>query len=245
MRWRIGWSRSRPAAPAPRLRRAPDDAEQGDVGRGRAPEPIRARTDFTALALFAASVPTDAEGRARVPVKLPDSLTRYRVMAVAASGPRSFGSGEATLMARLPLMVRPSAPRFLNFGDRFELPVVVQNQTDAEMTVDVAVRARNAALTAGAGRRLVVAANDRVEVRFPMAAVRAGQARIQVGAASGTAADAAEVELPVWTPATTEAFATYGQIDEGSVVQPVKAPPASCRSSAASRSRPRRPRSRP
>jgi hypothetical protein len=121
-------------------------------------------------------------------------------------------------------MVRPSAPRFLNFGDRFELPVVVQNQTDAEMTVDVAVRARNAALTSGAGRRLVVAAGDRAEVRFPMAAVRAGSARIQIGAASGSAADAAEVELPVWTPATTEAFATYGQIDEGSVVQTVKAP---------------------
>jgi hypothetical protein len=158
-------------------------------------------------------------------VKLPDSLTRYRVMAVAVEGGRRFGSGEATIVARLPLMVRPSAPRFLNFGDRFELPVVVQNQTDGDLTVDVAVRARNAALTAGAGRRLLVAANDRAEVRFPMAAVRAGSARIQVGAASGAAADAAEVELPVWTPATTEAFATYGQIDDGPVVQPVKAPP--------------------
>ncbi|HXK10111.1 MAG TPA: alpha-2-macroglobulin family protein [Vicinamibacteria bacterium] len=191
----------------------------------RATEPIRARTDFSALAVFAASVSTDAEGHARVPVKLPDSLTRYRVMAVAAAGPRSFGSGESTIVARLPLMVRPSAPRFLNFGDRFELPVVVQNQTDHPMTVDVAVRARNAALTAGAGRRLAVAANDRAEVRFPMAAVRAGAARIQVGAASGSAADAAEVDMPVWTPATTEAFATYGQIDDGPVVQPVKAPP--------------------
>ena len=127
-------------------------------------------------------------------------------------------------MARLPLMVRPSPPRFLNFGDRFELPVVVQNQTDRELSVDVAVRARNAALTDGDGRRVVVAANDRVEVRFPMAAARAGTARIQVGAASGTAADAAEVELPVWTPATTEAFATYGQLDAGAVVQPVRAP---------------------
>ena len=150
-----------------------------------APEPIRARTDFTALALFAASVPTDADGRASVPVKLPDNLTRYRVMAVAVEGAQRFGSGEATITARLPLMVRPSAPRFLNFGDRFELPVVVQNQTDARVTVDVAVRARNASLTAGAGRRLAVPANDRVEVRFPVAAVRAGTARFQVGAASG------------------------------------------------------------
>jgi hypothetical protein len=206
------------AAPQQRMRAAAVSAEE------KAAEPIRARTDFSALALFAASVATDAQGRARVAVKLPDSLTRYRVMAVAVEGARRFGSGEGTIVARLPLMVRPSPPRFLNFGDRFELPVVVQNQTAGEMTVDVAVRVLNASLTAGAGRRLVVAANDRAEVRFPMAAVRAGSARIQVGAASGAAADAAEVELPVWTPATTEAFATYGQIDEGSVVQPVKAP---------------------
>jgi uncharacterized protein YfaS (alpha-2-macroglobulin family) len=114
----------RPAA-APQMMRSMVMAEAAT-----APEPIRTRTDFSALALFAASVPTVADGRARVPVKLPDSLTRYRVMAVAVEGARRFGSGEATIVARLPLMVRPSAPRFLNFGDRFELPVVVQNQTD-------------------------------------------------------------------------------------------------------------------
>ena len=36
---------------------------------------------------------------------------------------------------------------------------------------------------------------------------------------------AAEISLPVWTPATTEAFATYGEIDKGAISQPVKAPP--------------------
>ncbi len=208
-----------PAAAAPMQlarKRVADEAQ--------AAAPIRSRTDFAALALFAASVPVDPDGRAQLPVKLPDSLTRYRVMAVAVSGARNFGSGEATLVARLPLMVRPSPPRFLNFGDRFELPVVVQNQTDRELTVDVAVRARNASLTDGDGRRVVVAAHDRAELRFPMAAARAGTARIQVGAVSGSAVDAAELELPVWTPATTEAFATYGQLDEGTLVQPVRAP---------------------
>jgi hypothetical protein len=195
-------------------------------GRGdAAPEPIRMRADLSALALFAASLPTDAEGRASVPVRLPDNLTRYRVMAVAAAGARQFGSGEATLTARLPLMVRPSAPRFLNFGDRFELPVVVQNQTDAGLDVDVAVRATNAELVAGAGRRVRVPANDRVEVRFPSAARMPGRARFQVGAAAGGAADAALVELPVYTPATTEAFATYGSLDDvGVIAQPVAAP---------------------
>jgi alpha-2-macroglobulin len=185
---------------------------------------IRTRENFNALATFAAAVPTDSDGRASVKVKLPDNLTRYRIMAVAVAGGKQFGGGESTITARLPLMVRPSAPRFLNFGDKFELPVVVQNQTDLPMEVNVAVRATNAALTDGAGRRVTVPANDRVEVRFPATTERAGTARFQIAAASGEWADAAEVQLPVWTPATTEAFATYGEIDDGAIVQPVKAP---------------------
>jgi alpha-2-macroglobulin len=186
--------------------------------------PIRVRTDFNALAVFAPSVPTDAMGRAQVKVKLPDSLTRYRVMAVAAAGDRQFGSGESTLTARLPLMVRPSPPRFLNFGDAFELPVVIQNQTEDPLEVDVAVRAANAALPEGMGRRVFVPALGRVEVRFPVKADNSGTARFQAGAVAGPWADASEWSLPVWTPATTEAFATYGHIDEGAVVQPVSAP---------------------
>ncbi|HEX8685677.1 MAG TPA: alpha-2-macroglobulin family protein, partial [Pyrinomonadaceae bacterium] len=184
------------------------------------------RRNFDALAVFAASLPTDAAGRAEVRVRLPDNLTRYRVTAVSVAGGRLAGAGESAVTARLPLMARPSAPRFLNYGDRAELPVVLQNQTERDADVDVAVRASNAVLTAGAGRRVRVPANDRVEVRFPFAAARPGAARFQVAAASeaGGAADAAEVSLPVYTPATTEAFATYGVIDAGAAAQSVKAP---------------------
>ncbi|MDT5158258.1 MAG: alpha-2-macroglobulin [Acidobacteriota bacterium] len=187
---------------------------------------IRMRENFNALAVFAPSVPTDARGHAEVRVKVPDNLTRYRVMAVSVAGGKQFGTGESSITARQPLMVRPSAPRFLNFGDRFELPVVVQNQTDKPTEVLVAVRSSNAELTDGQGRRVNVPANDRVEVRFPVSASSAGTARFQVGAISGRFADAAQFELPVWTPATTEAFATYGEVDKSGavVVQPVKAP---------------------
>jgi len=208
-------------------------------------EPIRARIDFNALATFAPALPTDANGRASVKVKVPDNLTRYRVMAVAVAGEKQFGSGESAITARLPLMARPSAPRFLNFGDRFELPVVVQNQTDNPMTVDVAVRASNASFVVppsggigsvanttppkggtlnAVGHRVTVPANDRVEVRFPTTTSKPGTARFQIAVASGKWADAAEVNLPVWTPATTEAFATYGEVDAGAILQPIKAP---------------------
>jgi uncharacterized protein YfaS (alpha-2-macroglobulin family) len=79
-------------------------------------------------------------------------------------------------------------------------------------------------LTDGAGRELMVPPNDRVEVQLPAAAEMAGTARFQVIASAGNASDAADLELPVWTPATTEAFATYGVIDDGAVAQPIALP---------------------
>jgi len=51
-------------------------------------------------------------------------------MAVAVEGARRFGSGEATLVPACHSWHGVRARSF-NFGDRFELPVVVQNQTDA------------------------------------------------------------------------------------------------------------------
>lgn len=187
--------------------------------------PIAVRKNFNALAAFAPAVSTDAKGMAKIAVNVPDNLTRYRVMVIAAANKNHFGKGESNMTARMPLMVRPSPPRFLNFGDRFELPVVLQNQTDEEMTVEVAVRATNAAITDNGGFSMLVPANDRVEVRFPAAAEMAGVARFQVAAASGSYQDANEFSLPVWTPATTEAFATYGEIDKGAIKQPVRMPP--------------------
>lgn len=190
--------------------------------------PIDLRTSFDALAVYAPSESTNADGTVTVDVPLPDTLTRYRVMAVAIDGADQFGKGESTITARLPLMVRPSAPRFLNYGDRFELPVVLQNQTDEPLEVDVAVQTANLELTGANGKRITVPANDRVEVRFPVTTFEAGTARYRVAAVSGTFADATSGSMPVYTPVTSEAFATYGVVDSDgeltAVGQPIVAP---------------------
>ncbi len=212
-----------PAA-APMMEAAPMATMTAGVSNQQNQPAIAVRTDFNPLANFSPTVRTGFNGTARVTIKLPDNLTRYRIMVVAVDSRGSqFGTGESNLTARLPLMVRPSAPRFLNFGDKFELPVVLQNQTDLPMTVSVAARATNLELE-NPGQRVTIPANDRVEVRFPAATVKAGTVRVQIAATSGNYADAATIELPVYTPATTEAFATYGVIDDGAIAQPVLYP---------------------
>ncbi len=200
-----------------------------DYARPAAPETLDAidvRKDFNPLAAFEPALITDGEGRVSARIDLPDNLTRYRITAVAVSGASHYGKSETTLTARLPLMVRPSPPRFLNFGDRFEFPVVLQNQTDQDQSVDVAMDVANLDLTGAQGYRLDIPANDRVEVRFPAETRKSGTARFQMAVAGNEFSDAARGELPVWTPATREAFATYGQLDEGGIVQPVIMPEA-------------------
>ena len=196
------------------------------IGGARADEakPIEIRQDFNPVALFLPNATLDANGCVRVPVKLPDSVTRYRVIVAACWGANHFGRGESAITARLPLMVRPSPPRFLNYGDGCELAVVVQNCGDAAVEAAVAMDVANLEPTAGMGRAVTVPAGDRVEVRFPVKTASPGTARVQLAAVAPVGQDSARLEFPVWTPATIEDTAVYGEIDDGAVRQAVDVP---------------------
>ncbi len=215
------------AMPAPAMSAEAPAMESATNGMSgpQAATPITVRTDFNPLAVFDPAVRTDAEGRATVAVKVPDNLTRYRVMVVGVAEGKYFGAAETNLTARLPLMVRPAAPRFLNFGDQFDLPVMLQNQTNAPLTVDVVVEAANLALTehARAARR-DPGQRPASWCSSPRPRGTPVKPRLQIAAVSGDYADAATIDLPVYTPATTEAFATYGVVDEGAIAQPLAAP---------------------
>ena len=192
-------------------------------------EPVDVREVFDALAFFRTDLVTDADGRAEITETMPDNLTRYRLMAVAISDDDvHFGHGESDVTARKPLMVSPSAPRFANVGDEFHIPVVVHNRTETTQTVDVGLRATGGlGWLETPGRRVEIPADDRLELLFPARAQSAGTTRIQVIADGEEHSDAELVELPILTPATTEAFATYGTIDadgDDAVLEGVQVP---------------------
>jgi uncharacterized protein YfaS (alpha-2-macroglobulin family) len=183
------------------------------------------RTLFSPLAHFAARMMTDGMGQATLRFKLKDDLTRYRVFVVGADTSMRFGQAEATLTAQKSLMLRPSAPRFLSFGDSAELPVVIENTADSPAEVRLGARATHVAFTAGRGRTLTVPAHDRVEVRLPIHASAPGSAVFQLVAQSDAAADAAQIGLPIWTPATDEAFTGYASAATDTLLaQPILLP---------------------
>ncbi|MGN6109823.1 MAG: hypothetical protein ACTHU0_32245, partial [Kofleriaceae bacterium] len=132
----------------------------------------------------------------------------------AAAQTRYFGRAESTIATQRTVNARTVAPRFLTQGDSFALPVVVQNLDTTPRTIDVAVRAANLATTGPIGQRVTLAPGQRAELRFSLATVERGRAVVQTVASSGDFADATNLEIPVYEPATTESFATYGVVDD-------------------------------
>ncbi|HEU0035528.1 MAG TPA: alpha-2-macroglobulin family protein [Kofleriaceae bacterium] len=187
----------------------------GTIGHGAGGSGyVESRKDFRANAAFSPVLKTDANGKVSLTVKMPDSLTRFRIVALATSSTYYFGKAESTIVTQRKINARTVAPRFLSQGDRFALPIVVQNLDSAPRTIDVAVRAANLRAIGPAGKRVTIPGGQRAEVRFDFATAERGKAVIQTIAASGDFADASTVELPVYEPATSESFATYGVVDD-------------------------------
>ena len=146
---------------------------------------LRPREDFRPLALFAARCVTDESGALHVPVLLPDTITRYRIMVVGATKGNQFGSGESSLTVGLALALRASPPRFLNVGDpRRTVVQRTESRGDEAADIRLAVRATNARLTAGAGRRATVPPLSQIEVRIPLEPIEPGVARVEAALVS-------------------------------------------------------------
>ncbi len=209
-------------APAPAMEAA---AAPGGGGLGASTQAIAVRTNFATTAYYKASVQTDRYGKATMKIKMPDNLTTFRLMVVAMDVEEAdrFGNGEAQIIVRKPLLLRPALPRFANYGDQFEAAVVVNNETGKDGDVQVIARGINIRFLAGQRKSVTVKAGEAREVRFLVKIVKTGIARIQFAAALDAERDAVEAQIPVLVPATAEAFATYGTTN-GSIAQPIKAP---------------------
>ncbi len=104
------------------------DDEEGYFGAdnaGGVSSNIKLRENFAPCALWLGHVVTDAEGRFKAQVKNPDTLTRYRVIAVAAAGAAKFGTGTGHYQVNKPIMLEPSAPLSATKGDLVQVPVTV------------------------------------------------------------------------------------------------------------------------
>jgi uncharacterized protein YfaS (alpha-2-macroglobulin family) len=186
---------------------------------------VSLRTLFATTAYFDAEVLVDESGETTVSIPMPENLTTFRIMAVAidTETPDRFGSADSSVRVRKPIMIRPSLPRFANFGDAFEASIMVDNQTGEAQAVLVGTRGLNVSLPSETQKVVEIPAGESREVRFDMAVENVGKMKLQFAAMSNDGRDATEITLPVHWPATTQAFADYGMTDS-SVLQKIEPP---------------------
>ncbi|MFP2903118.1 alpha-2-macroglobulin family protein [Corallococcus sp. 4LFB] len=91
------------APPEPEMEEAPGDAVGGKDGAAAAPT----RAWFPETFLFEPLVVTDANGQATVPVRVPDRLTQWRVLALAHSRSGAQAGAVTSFAGTLPTYVDP------------------------------------------------------------------------------------------------------------------------------------------
>jgi uncharacterized protein YfaS (alpha-2-macroglobulin family) len=167
------------------------------------------RSVFATTAYWNAAVMTDAAGRATVLVPLPENLTRFRVVATAASGSDLFGGGEASFRVTKPLTVEPALPRFARAGDRFEAAALVTNRTDHRLQGTVTL-VTGLAPEGKTERRLGLDPGRSARVAFPVGAEGTREVDVGFRADFGEASDAVRVTLPVERAVLDRAAAAAG-----------------------------------
>lgn len=184
----------------------------GDIGEGT----VRKR--FADTAFWAPAVRTDANGRARVTVDLPDNLTTWRMTGQAVTADTSVGKQTSEIVTNLDVMVRPVTPRFMVIGDRPVLAAAVHNNTKKALDLSVSLEAVGVAVT-NASQPLSVPAGELKTVSWPCTVGLTDEASLLFTATGGGYSDAVELRLPVYHQSSPETVGTAGEVDDRIVEQ--------------------------
>jgi uncharacterized protein YfaS (alpha-2-macroglobulin family) len=190
----------------------------------------RIRTNFQPFAYYKGALITDASGRGSVTFTLPDDLTTWRVLAVAASGTGAassgwrFGGGDVTFIASKPLLTNPVLPQFARPGDRFDAGVALTNADNlaGQVSIDAALSGPLQFITNGQQSQLTTitqAAQPGTQAyRFTMTATGLGKTSVRFTTKLGALSDAFEVPLELRTLPITESAIDASATDTSATV---------------------------
>lgn len=155
----------------------------GPVGGGEGAEGLaqHVRTEgirrVEPVAFWSGPVEAGADGTASVTFRLPELQGALRIMAVAIKDDQ-FGSAEQMTRVRDPIVLLPTFPRILSFGERLQVPLTVRNDTGRDGTLRVALAAQGP---------VQVEAPAAQEVAVPNGRERTVYFAVKTGAAAGEA----------------------------------------------------------
>lgn len=160
------------------------DHSLGQPQAGHTGEAAALRSDFAATAYWNGALVLTAGASTDIRVRLPDNLTRWRVLAWANDAGDTFELATTTIDAQLPIEVRVDVPARVFTGDATTLAASVRNHAPAPADVRALFRANGPRVDAGTQWRSRLAANADRRIAVGVEATAPG--RIDVDARADT-----------------------------------------------------------
>jgi uncharacterized protein YfaS (alpha-2-macroglobulin family) len=186
-----------------------------------------ARELFDTLLLWNGHVVLDAQGNAQVTVPLNDSLTDFRIVAVASGGVGHFGTGEATIRSTQDLMLLSGLPPLVREGDDFLATFTVRNTSQRTMGFDITGTKAGLTSQALAPQHFELPAGQARNVAWRVAAPFGGSALrwdLQVKENGGTATDHLRVAQQLVTAVPVRTYQATLQQLAGPLAMPAALP---------------------
>jgi alpha-2-macroglobulin len=163
---------------------------------------VSVRKNFTPVPIYLPSVKVGADGVVKIKVKLPDTLTVFKLRAKTVSGADRFGFATGEMMIRQEIVAQPALPRFLRPGDRFDAGLIARvvegpggggKASFAAQGVTLEGAAAQTFAWADKPARLAIAA----VANEPKPGAESAKLRFSVTRDVDQARDAVEIDLPI------------------------------------------------
>ncbi|GAB4279201.1 MAG: hypothetical protein Kow0029_22990 [Candidatus Rifleibacteriota bacterium] len=175
----------------------------GDGGAGTISADLDIRKDFKPVVYWNPALYPDSDGVIKINCKMPDSMTSYRVYAVAVDKGAAFASAERQFKVSKDFYLEPGLPRFLVAGDKAVFPLSFNNKADnAGKASYQVIQAENLTITPTQGEVELTSFNNSTCKLNIVADNGAGKSKIVVSGEFNGLKDAIQRELPV-KPAST------------------------------------------
>ena len=174
----------------------------------------RLRQYFPETLVWAPSIETDKNGRAKLDFKMADNITTWKMSVIGSTVDGQIGMVEKDIRSFQPFFIDHDPPRVLTEGDEIALPVVLRNYMEKPQTVNLAIKPEGwFNMLSPASKRSNVPAGDARRETFDFRAVSSvkdGKQRI-MATGIGDASDAIEKPVTVH-PDGEEQVVTASQI---------------------------------
>ncbi len=167
------------------------------------------RDDFRPVLLWRGRVALDEQGRARIPVTLSESLSAFKLVAIASGGAGLFGTGETSVRTSQDLQIFSGLPPLVRSGDFFGASFTLRNASDKAMTVTATVSV-TPSIAKGPPLTVTIPAGGAVPVTWNLPAPSGTPKldwRVQAKSADGKAVDQIAVSQVVIPAVPVEVWA--------------------------------------